>query len=260
MVQVELANQVFGRLTAIQTSGVDKRGEKLWMCRCECGNIVNVLSSNLRNGHTKSCGCLKKESKGNLKHGMYGTSTHKIWASMMQRCNNPNNTYYYCYGGRGIAVCERWHKFENFLEDMGERPEGLTLERIDNNDGYYKDNCRWASPKEQARNRINSVDITYDGRTQCIAAWEEELGFKHGTLWMRVNKYGWSVDRAIETPVGNFSREPITVFGKTQSLTQHAKDHELGLTTVQARIASGMSIEDALTTPRKIVAGVRKGR
>lgn len=259
MKKIDLTGQVFGRLTVVQEAGIDTRGEKLWMCECECGGIVNVLSSNLRTGHTKSCGCLKYEGS-NTKHGMYNTPEHKAWTNMLNRCYNKNNIHYDRYGGRGITVCDRWHKFDNFYHDMRDKPEGMTLERIDNDKGYSPDNCRWASVKEQANNRKTNVYITYNGRTQTISEWESELGFKHGTLWMRVNKYGWSEKKAIETPVGSFRREPVTVFGKTQSLTQHAKDHGLGLTTVQARVASGMSLEDALMIPLKIVAGVRKGR
>lgn len=256
MKKIDLTGQVFGRLTVIQEAGVDTRGEKLWMCKCECGNIVNVLSSNLRTGHTKSCGCRRSDKgTGNYRHGMYGTSLYKIWSNMIQRCNNPESTYYHRYGARGISVTPRWLKFENFYKDMGENPKGYCLERIDNNGDYSLENCKWVSPKEQARNRETSVDITYDGRTQCVSAWEEELGFKHGTLWMRLYQYNWPLEKAMTEPVKSSPRIQYTINGKTQGLTQHAKDHGLGLSTVQARIARGLSVEEALTMDKKIVWG-----
>lgn len=261
MKKIDLTGQVFGRLTVVQEAGIDTRGEKLWMCECECGNVVNVLSSNLRTGHTKSCGCRRSDKGvGNYRHGMFGTPLYKIWANMIQRCNNPDSTYYHRYGARGISVCDRWLKFENFYADMGENPKGFCLERINNDGDYCPENCEWVSPKEQARNRETSVDITYNGKTQCVAAWEEELGFKHGTLWMRLYKYKWPLEKAMVVPIKDVKRAPLTVFGKTQSLTKHAKDYGLGLTTVQQRIASGLSVEEALTTPLKIVKGRIKTR
>lgn len=254
MILKDLVGQKFGKLTALQQAGRDKRGETLWMCKCECGNVVNVLSSNLRTGHTKSCGCLKNVAS-NYKHGKAGTPLYKIWANMIQRCNNPDSTYYHRYGARGISVCDRWLKFENFYADMGENPKGFCLERIDNDGDYCPGNCKWVSPKEQARNRETSVDITYQGRTQCVSAWEEELGFKHGTLWMRLYTYNWPIEKAMTEPIKDVKRTPITVFGKTQSLTKHCKDHGLGLSTVQARLARGITIEEALTMDKKIIWG-----
>lgn len=201
-----------------------------------------------------------KYEGSNTKHGMYGTQEYYIWQGMLKRCYNKNSPYYARYGGRGITVCDRWHKFENFYDDMRDKPEGLSLERIDNNKEYSKDNCMWATSKEQANNRENNVVLTYGGKTQSISMWEQELGFKHGTLWMRVNTYGWAPEKAIETPVVPVSREPVTAFGKTQSLRKHAADYGFGLSTIQLRLKTGMSLEEALTTPRKIVAGIKKGR
>ena len=257
---VDLTGMRFGRLEAIRTIGTDKRGEKIWECYCECGSFHNVLSSNLRTGHTKSCGCLDREkaSERMTKHGMYGTRTYESWNRMLQRCYNPSAAYYEIYGGRGITVCEQWQTFENFFADMGESGEGETLDRIDNDKGYYKENCRWASRKEQARNRSSNVEITYNGRTQCIAAWEEELGFKYGTLWNRLNTYKWSIEKSMTEPVKDSNRKLITFNGKTQSLAKHAKDHGIGVTTVSARLQSGQTLEEALTTPKKIIWGSKK--
>jgi len=118
---------------------------------------------------------------------------------MMERCYRSSNTSYKHYGARGIKVCERWHDFTNFLADMGERPDGMTIDRKDNNDNYYPANCRWLLATKQACNRRSSVYWTHDGRTQCIAEWAHEIGLSIQALWTRVNKYGWSVERALTT-------------------------------------------------------------
>lgn len=138
---------------------------------------------------------LTRDSEG--KH----TPTFRIWVDMRRRCLNPSRVAYPDYGGRGIKVCDRWLKFENFLEDMGERPEGLTLERKDNDGPYSKDNCRWATPLEQCQNRRNTVLLSYEGKTQSMAAWAREVGLKRGTLFWRL-KQGWPVEQALAVESG----------------------------------------------------------
>lgn len=250
---IDLIDQRFTRLEVIRLHGTDKRGERMWECICDCGNMCNVLSSNLRSGHTKSCGCLNRERSRDrkYKHGMYGTGVYSSWQAMIQRCANPNNPFYHRYGGRGIKICDRWLSFENFYADMGDSTSGYQIDRIDNDGDYEPTNCRWSTPKENTRNRSSNIEVTYKGKTQCIAAWEEELGFKHGTLWCRLYHYNWSIDKAMTQPVMKTSREPVTFNGKTQSITKHAKDHGLGLTTVLNRLRIGWSLEDALTRPVK---------
>lgn len=147
MKKLELVGQRFGRLLVFKEEGRSKHGRILWKCLCSCGNSIVTSADNLRRGLTKSCGCLVK------KHEMSKTLTYKTWISMIQRCNNSNASGYLYYGGRGITVCDSWLKFENFFEDMGERPDGLTIERTNNNKGYCPNNCKWATHTEQNRNK-----------------------------------------------------------------------------------------------------------
>lgn len=142
---------------------------------------------------------------GSNKHGMTGTSTYSVWATMKARCSNCNNANYHNYGGRGITVSDSWQKFENFYADMGERPEGMSLDRIDNDKGYSADNCRWASVKQQMRNtRINNW-ITFNGKTQILKDWADELGLSEQVIHRRLNKCGWSVEDALTIPVNGRS-------------------------------------------------------
>jgi hypothetical protein len=156
----EIGNK-YGKLLVkkvVTSIGADRK--KLWLCACDCGNFVEVRGAYLRSGKTSSCGCLRVLGGGGapLKHGMSYSSEYVSWSHMLQRCNNRNDPKYLRYGNRGISVCLRWNTFENFIADMGNKPSPThSIDRINNDDGYYKENCRWATPKQQANNRSNTV-------------------------------------------------------------------------------------------------------
>ena len=198
------AEDHFGRLTVIKESEPyftpKGRRIKMFECLCDCGTICIVMGWNLTKGTTQSCGCLQREETKNRfkKHGMSKTNSYKIWSYMKDRCSNYRNPDYDSYGGRGIKVCERWNKFENFYADMGERPKDLTIERINNNENYSPSNCKWATRKEQGRNTRSNHRISYKGKTKCIAEWAEDLGFNYQALWSRLQRHPNNIEAAFE--------------------------------------------------------------
>src|SRR5580765_186423 len=161
----DLSGERFGRLVVLEYAFTDEHRHSNFLCRCDCGTLTTVVRPSLTSGRTQSCGCFQREvgaktarrrNKGNtftLTHGFSGTRTYSSWLNMIQRCSNENRPDYIYYGGRGISVCKRWRRFENFLTDMGERPEGMTLDRIDPNGNYTPRNVRWADAKTQVNNR-----------------------------------------------------------------------------------------------------------
>lgn len=167
----DLTGNIFARLTVLKFNYSDKRRKKFWLCRCECGNEVVVRGDGLKCGSTKSCGCLQREKavkigENSKIHGRVGTKEYYCWYHMKSRCYNKNDKSYFRYGGRGIKVCKRWvNSFINFFEDMGESPtQKHSLDRFPNNNGNYeKNNCRWATKKQQSLNRRSNVIDIIDG-------------------------------------------------------------------------------------------------
>ncbi len=191
------AGEVFGRLTV---TGHNEATGKV-ICQCECGKIKEARAGNLIHGGTRSCGCLRSEnsSKKARTHGGSETSLYLAWSNMRRRCNCKTSTFYKDYGGRGIKVCEEWDDFATFKRDMGDRPSGMTIDRIDNDKGYSKDNCKWSTPKEQNRNRRRKRLITAFGQTKCMAQWVEETGIGRSAIEHRI-KSGKSVEFALSKP------------------------------------------------------------
>ena len=186
---IDITGQKFGHLTAVEFLGIDKRS--MWRCACSCGKETVVSLSALRSGNTKSCGHLKAEKAAqvgkvfNKTHGRTATAEYNSWRSMKSRCLNKNNPSYERY--KHLSICEEWlDSFESFYKDMGKRPKGKTIGRIDNNEGYYPWNCRWETPKQQANNRRSSRKITAFGETMTMAQWSDRLEIKIETLFKRL--------------------------------------------------------------------------
>ena len=172
---------------------------------CDCGKEKDVLYSTLKKGLIISCGCYaiearRKNGKMAVTHGQSGSRTYIAWSNMMSRCNNSNRPDYPYYGGRGIAVCDRWTSFENFVADMGERPQGMTLDRIDVNGNYEPSNCRWDSRLRQARNRRSNHVVSYKGMTGSLSEVCETFSMDQRLVWERLSR-GWTIERAIEQKV-----------------------------------------------------------
>ena len=188
MQRIDLTGYKFGRLTAQHVVNNSKTGT-YWSCLCECGKIANVFIGHLRSGKTNSCGCLALDS--HRTHGQYRTPAHISWCSMRARCLSKNTNGYDRYGGRGIKICSRWDDFANFLEDMGERPEGQTLDRKDSNGDYTPDNCKWSTLAEQGSNMVDSRRYVLDGveyNTAALAG--KKYNVSHVTIlrWCRENR------------------------------------------------------------------------
>lgn len=196
----DLIGRKYNRLLVLKR--VENRGDRpCWECVCDCGKNCVVKSKSLVSGDTKSCGCLRKEvTAGNgKKHGLSRTRTYCTWHKMIDRCLNSSSRSYKHYGGRGIKVCDHWLSLENFYADMGERPEKTSIDRIDVNGDYCPENCRWANPREQGRNRRNNILVEFKGQTLCMKDLCASFGFSYDTIKYRINK-GMSLEQALTTP------------------------------------------------------------
>lgn len=205
--KADLTGRKFGRLTAMQHVNKSR-----WLCKCECGGTSITSKQNLEHGISKSCGCLKLEFNRtqNLKHGRarHGQQnlTWRTWAAMRGRCLCAGNVGYKHYGGRGITICERWlESFNNFLMDMGERPDGMTLGRINNDGPYCKENCRWETPAQQACNKRTTRFVTACGETKTISQWAKILNTSFATIFGRIDR-GWTGEEAVTAPIKRNSR------------------------------------------------------
>lgn len=194
----EMIGCMFGRLTVLAL-GKNCRKQTTALAVCKCGRSTVVMPFHLKNGDTKSCGCLSAEvaTSRALRHGQSKTPIHNIWSTMLSRCSNPRNEHYADYGGRGIAVCARWLTFENFASDMGPRPPGHSIDRIDNDGNYDPENCRWATQAQQNRNRRNTLKVTLGGVTKPFIDWCLERSIDYKLAHARLRK-GWSAARIFD--------------------------------------------------------------
>lgn len=179
---------------------VEKRGShEYWKFQCSCGNVKVIRYTSYKSGITRSCGCMRIESS--TKHGHRKSRTYSSWRAMKTRCNNKNYFENYLYSQRQIKICDRWNNsFENFLNDMGERPIGKTLDRIDNNGNYEPSNCRWANPSEQSDNRRCVIKITFNNETKTLLEWSKRLMLSRSILYRRIFVDKWSIERAFLEP------------------------------------------------------------
>lgn len=187
--RLTVISEVAKELRPVQTKG------RYFVCECTCGGKVVVRKDHLQDGNTKSCGCLDRE---NLKsgcnrtiHGMSGSKVYISWKGMVRRCTDKSQFFYKYYGGKGITVCERWLKFENFLEDMGEPEEGFTIERKNVHEDYTPENCIWIRKEEQCNNRSNTLYLEVEGITKTLKEWSGDLQVSYQLLYWRL-KQGWS--------------------------------------------------------------------
>lgn len=205
---IDLTNQKFGRLKVVGRDGYHiypsgKRRAK-WLCQCDCGNLVSVVTSDLKNAHTQSCGCLRKETTALLKqtHCQCESRLYSIWCGMKNRCYNSKQSNFRYYGARGIAICDEWREdfcaFYSWAIKHGYK-DNLSLDRININDGYYPQNCRWVTVGEQSLNRSNNHLIQYNDKTQSIKEWSGETGIAYDCLFYRL-EHGWTVRDALTTP------------------------------------------------------------
>jgi len=259
----DLTGQRFGKWTVIGFAEMRKR-HSYWLCRCDCGTEREIQRNAVYS--LQSCGCDKPSearpvraarSKGRHPKLRISGSAHWSWVAMRQRCTNPNHKNWKHYGGRGIRICERWNSYAAFLEDMGARPVGKTLDRYPNPDGNYEPgNCRWATPTEQARNMRRNLRLTLNGVRLTAVEWEELREFPDGTLHRR-KRAGWSDERALSTPSRKMkqvarcaSHGPLTLGDKTLSLSEIARRSGKSRGLLWYRIYKlGWSLPAAIITP-----------
>jgi hypothetical protein len=259
----DLKGQVFGKLTVkgrLQMPGFGGA----WVCQCACGNEITVRTSNLKRGNTKSCGCLRRQKKPITRFRPSRKGDTKLsWELMIGRCYNSKSDKFKDYGGRGIKVCARWLDYKNFLADMGPRPAGTTLDRKDNDKNYEPKNCRWATAKQQANNRRDTIILEAFGKKQSLRTWAEEYKMPSSTLYGRLNKH--TVEEALTLPLYGALRSPeakaqfyrnrkssffIEAFGQRKTLVEWSEQYGIRSSVLSARIRKrGMTPEQALTTP-----------
>jgi len=198
---IDLTGESFGEWAVVKRSFPNnkKGNDAHWKCQCSCGTIRIINGASLRRGDTRSCGCLTQHGDSQPKNS---SRTYLAWGNMKSRCLNANSPHYDKYGGRGIKICGRWtNSYKNFRQDMGTCPEGLTLERINNNKGYGPNNCKWGTRKEQSNNTRNNRLVAYSGKTQCVQAWADELNINYSTLSARLNYLRWPIGKALTHPI-----------------------------------------------------------
>ena len=252
---IDLTGQYFGYWRVVERFISTEEKNTKWVCECKCGTRKVVSSVTLRNGTSKSCGCMRTELllERVQTHGKSKTRLYRIWAQMIQRTTNKNKPDFYYYGGREIAVCKEWREsfevFEKWAKENG-YAENLTIDRKDNDKGYQPDNCRWVTMKEQNRNTRRTHYLTYNGQTKPLTDLADKMSIPRSVIDTRINKYGWSVEKALTTEVKTVSRPCYLTFnGITKTVAEWANETGILKGTLRHRInILGWSAEKALTT------------
>ena len=240
---LDLVGHKYGILTVIKWLGKGKK-EYEWLCKCECGNETISTTSYLRSGHKTSCGCLR--SRRNYSHGLSHSPLWNVHGNMKRRCNDPKNKSYKNYGGRGITYCEKWETFDGFLEDMSDGyKEGLTLDRIDVNGNYNKENCRWADKKTQANNTTANHYITYNGETLTVSEMADKYGIDYELFRHRLKK-GWTIDESMK-PLTQV--QIITYMNETKTVAEWARLKGMTYIQLKKRLMRGWDFDLALNQP-----------
>lgn len=253
------AGRKFKFLTVVSYSHKSALGQHHWLCRCDCGKTKAVQKSNLSSGRVGSCGCMRSKwiSAKISTHKRSHSKIYIIWQSMMRRCYDPRVKNYHRYGGRGIKVCDKWHKFENFFADMGLRPSNRSLERKNNNGNYELNNCEWATNDVQANNRSTSRYLIANGEKRSVSQWARLIGVPPQTITFRI-QHGWSdVDAATKPPRKRIwkSKEktgkPLIITFRGESLPLKIWSERTGICyhTLRTRLGKGWSIEKSILTP-----------
>ena len=243
----EILGMKFGKLLPTEKVGY-VNGRMTWACKCECGNMINVIQKNLTNGNTKSCGCLIKE----IAHKRKKEYDHKerlyvLWIGIKQRCYNPNNISYKWYGAKGVNVCSEWQRdylaFREWMLNNGydeTLPRGIqTIDRINFKEGYSPENCRLITITEQQRNKKDNVLYEFNGEKHLLCEWSEILGIDYSVLKSRVGDYGWSIKEAIENPKFSkvkFDKKTITFNGETKSIKEWSEKLGIKENTIRGRM------------------------
>lgn len=208
MMANDLSGCRFGRLSAIERQG-SRRNNALWLCRCDCGNELHVISGHLRSGHTQSCGCAHQKHGHTSRSG--SSPTYRSWANMVGRCTQPSSPAFAYYQSQGVTICERWRSFENFLADMGERPTlGHSIDRHPDMTGNYEPgNCRWATKKQQANNRKDNTFVEFRGTQMTIADLARFANVPYELLQKRIVRFKWPIEEAVTRPLSRGRRRDL---------------------------------------------------
>lgn len=232
---IDMTGKRFGHLYVVGR-GKNRGKTTMWECHCDCGNIMDIRGHHLRSGQTHCIKCTPRNH--NVKHGLHGTRCYYVWRMMFQRCENPMAVGYSNYGGRGIRVYEGWKDFIKFLADVGERPSMRhTLDRIDINGNYEPGNVRWATAKEQCRNKRNNVILEYNGVSKTAVEWAEEFGIKVFTIYQRLN-LGWDMSKIAAIKVRPIERL-IEYDGQSLTMSQWSEKLGICVDTLNTRVYKG---------------------